>query len=294
MQRHMSPNGSGTSSTAEAGIRRITAIDSITAKGSHNLNEDSMVANTDTGIFAVFDGASGLNPFTDAEGRTGAYLASNIAREVFGAGGESLLGLTATANKRIRTAMAYQKIGTSDKINRWATSVAAVRVHSDSFDWVWVSDSIILVVYDDGSYKALVDDYEHDQETLSLLRELTGKGDPDPKAGIRDITLYQRRQMNITYGFVAGEEIPPQYLHTGTESLKGVRHILLFTDGMLVPKEDPRAKDDFDAVVSEYLKGGLKGWLAYVRSLEDNDPGLKRYARFHPHDDATAVAVTFE
>ena len=287
----MSPNEPGTSST-QTGIPRVTAIYFITDKGSHKLNEDSLVANPDTGIFAVFDGASGLNPFTDSEGRTGAYLASNIAREVFGAGGESLLGLTATVNERIRTAMADQKIDTNDKINRWATSVAAVRVHSDSFDWVWVSDSIILVVYD-GSYKVLVDDYEHDQETLSLLRELTDRGDSNPKAGIHDITLYQRRQLNVTYGFVAGEEIPPQYLHGGTESLKGVSHILLFTDGMLIPKEDPRAKDDFDTVVSEYLKGGLKGWLQYVRGLEDSDPDLKKYVRFHPHDDATAIAISF-
>ncbi len=211
---------------------------------------------------------------------------------MFGAGGEYLLDLTVALNGRIREAMIKEGIDVTDKINLWATSVAAVRVHSDSFDWAWVSDSIILVIYDDGSYKVLVDDYEHDQETLSLLRELTDRGDPDPKAGIRDITLYQRRQLNVTYGFVAGEE-EVRFFHSGTESLRDVRHILLFTDGMLIPKEDPRAKDDFQTIVKEYLKGGLKGWLAYVRGLENIDPDLKKYIRLYaPHDDATAVAVT--
>ncbi len=56
MYKHLSLNEPRTPSTAEASIR-IT-VDSITDKGSHKLNEDALVANTGTGIFAVFDGAA--------------------------------------------------------------------------------------------------------------------------------------------------------------------------------------------------------------------------------------------
>ncbi|MDE1833685.1 MAG: hypothetical protein KGH58_04685, partial [Candidatus Micrarchaeota archaeon] len=65
----------------------------------------------------------------------------------------------------------------------------------------------------------------------------------------------------------------------------------IFSDGMLFPKEDLTSPDDMSAIVREYRKGGVEGWLSAVRKIEDSDPGTRRYIRFKPHDDATAIAV---
>lgn len=269
------------------------SFDSITSRGSGMMNEDSFVANQDTGVFAVFDGATSLNPFISKDGKTGAFLASNIAREVFAAGNKSLLDLTFDANSKIRRAMLREGIDVSDKLNLWATSVAAIKINGDFFDWLCVSDSIILVAYKDGTHELLVENYGHDQKNLALMKALAEKGVESPRAAINDRLIQARRGLNVTYGVVAGED-RIGFLHKGTKSLENVVQILIFSDGMLMPKEDPGARDDFDLILKEYNKGGLKGWLSRVRDMEDSDPESRRYVRFKPHDDATAVAISFK
>ena len=273
----------------------------ITDRGSGALNEDSFVADAGKGVFAVFDGAGSLNQFIDSKGRTGGFLASNMAKETFENDmareksedeEKSLLNMTFDANRRIREAMLKEGVDVKDKLNLWVTSVAAIRIHKDAFDWVQVSDTNILVVYRDGSHSVLVKDYEHDRESLMLMKELTEKGVENPRAGIADELIRVRRRMNVTWGDVAGEA-GINFLHSGTESLDGVKGILIFSDGLLIPKVNPDRGDDLGAIVKEYEKGGLKGWLRHVREMEDGDPYMRRYVRFKRHDDATAIAVSF-
>ncbi len=269
------------------------SFDSITSQGSGIMNEDSFVANQKTGVFAVFDGATSLNPFISKDGKTGAFLASNIARKIFDADKKDLLALTFDANSEIRRAMLREGIDISDKLNLWATSVAAIKINEDSFDWLCVSDSIILVAYRDGTHELLVENYGHDQKNLTLMKALVEKGVESPITAMNDRLIQARQGLNVTYGVVAGEE-KIGFLHRGKKSLENVEQILIFSDGMLIPKEDPGAREDFDLVLKEYNRGGLKGWLRCVRDMEDRDPEIKKYVRFKPHDDATAIAISFK
>ncbi len=267
-------------------------FDSITSKGSSALNEDALAVNERTGIFAVFDGASSLTSFSDSKGRTGGFLAANIAREVFENEDKELVDLVRETNSRIRKAMLDAGINASDKLNLWVTAAAAIKIGKDSFDWIQVSDTLILVLYKDGRHKLLVNDYDHDQGVLTLMAQLARDGVEDPRAAITKPLERLRRQLNVTYGFIAGES-SVRFLKSGTESLKGVEEIILFSDGLLIPKAVPKEPDDIDTLVKEYRKGGLRGWLGYVRNLALSDPKMLKYPRFKPYDDATAISVSF-
>lgn len=267
---------------------------SLDKGGRERLNEDTFVANVDTGIFAVFDGATSLVPTTRADGRTGAFLAANIAMETFEKGeGKDLFDLLMEANSRIRAQMVDSGVDLSDKLNLWSTSVAAVKVKEDSFDWLQVSDSIILVLYNDGAYKLLTSDYSHDTELLVRFKKASENGAENPRAEIMDDIIRSRRNANITHGLLNGEK-EIKFVQQGTERLANVKSILIFSDGMLIPKRDPRAAEDFGMVAAQYRRAGLKGWLEYVRRLQDSDPKCVKYPRTKMHDDATAVAIEFK
>lgn len=268
-------------------------FDFITDTGAHDVNEDSFVAEKKTGIFAVFDGATSLNAFSGKDGKTGAYLASNIAKTVFKKDKKSLVDLAFDANLEIRKAMQKENINIGDKLNLWGTTVAAIKINKGSFDWIQLSDTIILIIYKNNFHRLLVDEYDHDKETLAIMKKLIENGSKNPRADIAKQLEVLRRNLNITHGLIAGES-DIRFLCKGTESLDDVKHILIFSDGMLIPKADPYQKDDFDTIVKEYKKGGLNRWLKYIRNLEDGDPNLKKYIRYKIHDDATALALSFE
>ena len=254
-------------------------FDVITDKGSARLNEDAYAINARANLFAIFDGASSLTPFTDKDGKTGAFLAANIAKEVFEKGDKNLEALAVETNSNIREAMLKAGIDISDKLNLWATGLAAIKINEGYFDWIQVSDTLILVQYTDGTYKLLAKDYDHDKEILMLMKDLGEKGAENPRASVAPNLEQLRRHLNITYGVIAGEnEI--KFLNTGKESLKKVKTILLFSDGLLIPKSDLNKEDDIETLVREYGKGGLQGWLKYIRAIERNDPKLSTYPRY--------------
>ncbi|HVC58712.1 MAG TPA: protein phosphatase 2C domain-containing protein [Candidatus Acidoferrales bacterium] len=265
--------------------------DYITSRGSGSLNEDAFICNPNKGLFAVFDGVTSLNPFIDATGKTGGWIASHTAVRIFEASKKTFSATVKDANIAIRDAMTSEGVDISDKLNLWATSVAAIKLKRDSFDWVQVSDTNIIAIYKDGSYKLLVKDYEHDMESLLMLKKFVDSGATNPRAAIQGQLELNRRNSNITYGFIAGDK-DVKFMHTGTESTEAVSDILIFSDGLLIPKTDPSKPDDMGAIVKEYLGGGLEGWLSKVRALEDSDPECRKYMRFKPHDDATAIAVS--
>ena len=100
-------------------------------------------------------------------------------------------------------------------------------------------------------------------------------------------------KVNITHGTLTGEPEALNFLKTGRESLEKIKHILLFTDGILLPKEDPKSPDDFATFTHLFLKGGLKELKNYVRKIEKSDPYCWKYPRYKQYDDITAVAITF-
>src|SRR3989338_1413265 len=196
--------------------------------------EDSLLISES--VFGVFDGANALDRFFDEEGKSGGLLASSIAKEEFSESDKPLKELAALANRRIREKMLSAGVDLSRKVSLWCTTAAVVRVREGAFDWLQIGDSLILVIHKDDSFELLVKDYDHDREVMVLWKELAQQ----KKEGIRkliDPSLRKlRSQVNETHGCLTGEEKAIDFIRAGTHDLVNVKSILLFTDGLFIPK----------------------------------------------------------
>ena len=102
-----------------------------------------------------------------------------------------------------------------------------------------------------------------------------------------------RHAMNVEYGVLNGETNFSSFVRSGKEDLKDISHVLLFTDGLFIPSENPSEKHNFNKFVDLFHKGGLQEIRNHVRRLEQSDPDCKIYPRFKKHDDIAAIALDF-
>ena len=261
------------------------------------LEDPSSPAGTEDALFAadqsfgVFDGATSLTGRKGA-GPGGGALAASLARDVFAAGAERpLVELANEANERIAAAMDAARVDRSRPENRWGTTAAVVRVGVATVDWVSIGDSVILVVLDDGTFRPLAALYDHDRTTKRLVRAMGPV--PDRRERLQDDLLAVRGRANVEYGVLNGEPAARAFVVHGREPLERARHVVLFTDGLLVPRADPDGDDDLAPIVARFLEGGLASAKALVRGLEERDRDCAKYPRLKPHDDIAAVALTF-
>jgi hypothetical protein len=208
--------------------------------------------------------------------------------------------------------MVTNGVDISKKENLWCTSAAVVRLKEQSLEWVQSGDAVIILIYDDGSHKVLVDREDHDHETLALWKKLvrthlpdtTGKAHGSPESAPQQILDLMRGKlagqirkvrsgMNITYGVLNGEKAAEAFLSQGEESLDRVAHVLLFTDGLSLPQPEPEPHKDFTDLVKTYLNLGLDGLKQMIRDQEEKDPHCLRCPRFKCHDDIAAIAMQF-
>ena len=188
-------------------------------------------------IFGVFDGYDSGDQFTGDDGKTGGLIASSIARDIFSKNNKSLQDLISEANRKIKEQMLASSVDVTRKASSWGTTVAVIRKNGDSLEWRQIGDSLIMLIYEDNSFKLLVDDYDHDKEILGMWKELADQ----KKENIREILNKGpfpklRAKANEAYGVLNGEEKAIPFLKSGEEDLRGVKSILLFTDGLFLPK----------------------------------------------------------
>lgn len=274
----------------------IKNIDAITDKGSGLVNEDSyFVTHGDVLRGGVFDGVTGYVGYVNNHGETAGKIASRITAECFKHSSGSLIEAAMRANYAILQAMLAEGIDTKSKIKCWATTCAAVETDGITLDWVQIADSLILIIYHDGTYELPVKDYDIDRENLLLWKSYADQGMRFSE--IKDkMTAHMRRareQMNVSFGALNGDPNARRFLKSGTCSLEGVAHVVLFTDGLILPKKDPNLPDDFDTFVSLFLNGGISAVLHHVRKIENTDTDCLVHARFKKHDDGTAVVISF-
>lgn len=266
-------------------------IQKIYSKGSGELNEDELLVRDD--IFAVFDGATGLVEFINQGGKTGGKLATEIAKEVFSENRRSLKELAILANNRILAEMERIGIDTEQKEALWAISAAVVRLLLEEIEFFQIGDSLILAIYQDGSYKLLTEYLNQDLETMILWKKLADQEEKNIRPKLQDQIVKVRRETNITYGALNGEREAIKFFKFGKIGLNNIKSLILFTDGLIIPKEDPEHPDDWLLLVKTYRKSGLQGLLKYVRSLEKEDPYCWRYPRFKQYDDVAAIGINF-
>ncbi len=81
----------------------------------------------------------------------------------------------------------------------------------------------------------------HPLQSTATMKEMT----VEPGMRIHEVLADQirkvRLQMNRRYGVLNGEPETMDFIHHGYEELTGVSDILLFTDGLQLPRENPLA-----------------------------------------------------
>lgn len=270
---------------------QIKKVETVTHQGSSKLNEDCLLVSDK--VFGVFDGATELVQSNTGD-FTGGYIASNLVKEVFSKSEDTLHNLTVDANNEIRSKSISFGIDYSDKLSLFGTAMAAVKLESDSFNWVQIGDCPILVIFEDDTYKLLVDDFEHDFHIYKLLEQKRNDGNFEPPRQILRTEIEQnRKSANVEYGILNGEPEALKFVKEGKHTLANVKNIILFTDGLIFPSSTVEPQPNFDLFVKTFLESGLEGLKAHVRELENSDPEIKSFMRVKPQDDIAAIALYF-
>ena len=266
-------------------------FDFVYEQGSGEINEDFYCRNEN--LFGVFDGATSLTSARFMNNLTGGFLAATLAGQTLNANNDNLVNLVEKASSAVRSAMMENGVDLRNKGDLWCTSAAVVRLFEDYFEWVQIGDSLLMVIYDDGQYELLMDDFDHDLETLNLWKACSRNTNDGIFTALSEKILETRANQNVTYGVLNGEQEALSFLNSGIKSLRGVAHILLFTDGLFIPKSDPENRDDFSRFAELFLEGGLARIRDTVRAMERSDVGCRKYPRFKTHDDIAAFAISF-
>jgi len=267
----------------------ICKIERAFQPGGLRPSEDHLVCAGD--LFGVFDGASSL--VADLyDGWTGALWASHLVSSEFAKNDAPLIDLGLRANERLRFAMATEGVDSDDKLACWSTSAAVLKVGEKTLEWLQIGDSQIMAITDSGEYRLLTDYYNHDSLTLKQLKSLFEQGDSDPHKTLKPYVEQVRRQMNRNYGAMNGAAEALDFFKAGSCPLNGISHLLLFTDGLLPPSEDPEQEHDFQWIADLYLQGGLSLVQEQIRRKEMSDPECRFYPRFKTHDDIAAIALS--
>jgi len=266
-------------------------ISSLYEKGSRDTNEDVLLITNDT--FGVFDGAKSLNKYISSQGETSGMLAAKIAKTIFSKNNKPLLRSAIDANEHIKKTMVDAGIDIKDKLNLWGTTAAVIKIKEKSFDWLVVSDSTILIIKEDKSFQEVSSYEDHDREILVKWKQYASQRRKNIRELVAEDLVKIRQKSNEEYGILNGESNAKRFIRTGEVPIAGVKHILLCTDGLLLPNEDPTQEKDFSRIIELYLHGGLKEVKKTVRYIEKTDPNCWKYPRYKQHDDIAAIAIRF-
>lgn len=263
---------------------------SVLEQGSGVTNEDRLLVGD--GLYGVFDGATSLSGKDRRYmGFTGGAMAAQIACDTFQSEEDALFEMAIEANRRLAIAQVSCGVDMEKRENIWSTSMAVVRLDGNQLEYCQTGDSLILLLYNDGSHTLLTPELDIDAETMKLWQ---AAGDD------RSHTIYSllgeqirkvRLRMNRDYGVLNGEPEFFSFLRYGTLELSSVSDILLFTDGLYLPKREPSEPSDWDSFAGIYRENGVAGLRKHVRDLQASDPSLKNYPRFKLHDDIAAVSL---
>ena len=106
--------------------------------------------------------------------------------------------------------------------------------------------------------------------------------------------LKTRNESNITHGVLNGMNSVLPFVSQNNIPLIDIKEILIFSDGMLFPQENPGDPEDIQRIIDLYNKGGLELVKENVRNIENMDPNCLKYPRFKQHDDLSAIAITLD
>ncbi|MEC3883496.1 protein phosphatase 2C domain-containing protein [Halobacillus sp. HZG1] len=266
----------------------VTSVEHIQKKSPVKKEcEDAFVLNPQAGIYGVLDGATPLVCFEDEAGHNGAYLAAQIFKAKLDqlSGGEGLAQAVEEANIHLREEMEKYAVQVDLGEERWSTCVAAVEVMNDHIQYVQLGDSMILIEDEEGKVTVLTSDSVKGISERAKQKRAEGRkaGEEIPPESYYDIRMnklrYNRRLANVEGGYTVANGMPEvmDCLDQGTISRRGVRSLLLISDGLFHPKL---------SLEETYHRIREVGLEAYVQELTEH---LNKHA-LHI-DDRTAVWI---
>lgn len=261
-------------------------------KPGETMNEDELLVKDN--LFAVFDGATSIIPFRNKEGKTGGRIGAEIVKEVFSQNNKSLRELAIEANYQLKEKMEHEKIDLKQKEGLWMVGAVVVRLLDREAEFFQISDCFILAIFKNGSFqqfpRVIIN---RDLETLRLWERLAAQKIKNIRAEIREQNTKVRREANVTYGFLTGEKAAERFFEFGKIPLKNVKSLVLFTDGLLIPKKIVDEPENWPLFIELYRKSGLEGIANYVRRMEETDPYCWQYPRLKQYDDIAAIGIDF-
>jgi len=177
------------------------------------------------------------------------------------------------------------------KENLWCTTAAVIRIKKDDAEFLQIGDSLILTILKSGKPKLVTTYYDQDLETMIKWKKLCGRKQKNIWSLLKREIIGIRRKQNLDYGVLNGEKKAINFLKSGRFNLKNITDIIVFTDGLLIPKKSPKEGEDWNKFAKLYKELSLKGLFNYVRSIEETDPDCSLYPRFKEHDDIAAIAI---
>ncbi|GAA0433829.1 hypothetical protein GCM10008983_08010 [Lentibacillus halophilus] len=284
-------------------------INTVYKQGGTGSNDDAYVINEQAGVLAAIDGATGL------DGIPG-HLASHTVQTHLQAMTPShgLWESIADANKAVNgeTIGYYQthiresiaRLDDIPKNQRSSTGLAAIQLHPDHhhFHYIHAGDCMLFLKYENGDIRPVTYDliqYLDQQAITELVKQRQKNNDhnldiTELRNEINPILLHNRNQLNTMngYGVIDGSDEAMDHLEYGRLSLKRVTHMLLLSDGLLLPTElnDDNAWLQSASIAFDY---GIDGLLHAVEEREMADEQCRIYPRLKPSDDKTGLLVTF-
>lgn len=269
-------------------------VSTLLEQGSGEINEDVVLAGTNA-TYGVFDGATSLVNKRFGSNLTGGRIAAQTCAATFAEKSHSLVSLAGLANSRIHELSRLSGINLGAKEELWSSSAAVVRLDGEDIEWCQLGDCQILAIYHDGGARLLTDDPSQDVQTLVAWQRKAAqqKNSGNIMEVMAEEIVQVRKRVNLDYGVFNGEPEALNFLRSGRISLRDIQDLIIFSDGLMLPKQDPTTPFDVDRFVDLYRKGGLQRIRAYVRKKQGEDISCKIYPRFKTHDDISAVSLHF-
>lgn len=214
-----------------------------------SVSEDAIVLNEKINVYGVFDGATPLMPFTDENGRNGAYLASNLFKDYFFRLYRSNLslveGITA-ANRMLKEQMETYQVDQEKYEELWSTCAAIVKIEKDgTISYAQLGDCMIIAEFHNGMIKALTEDtVKGISKRAKLWREEQRKNGvnlPDEEyfKEIPHQLIFNRSLANKPNGYSVanGKEEVVNFIQNGQEKVSEIKTLLMLSDGLFHPYE---------------------------------------------------------
>lgn len=268
-------------------------------------NEDALVVTANT--FAVIDGAKPPRDLP-VQGRSSAADLAHAVRELLvrsstrdAVDDVSAAEALVWANREygVRMSRYYSQVSALGKCGP-AASAVCVRIHSDgTYSWAHTEDVRLYELSNADIFSAVGADISKGVGNEAARREyvltqIRRGATLDHAVGGEQYQTLMRAHCagrNVNRSTLNGEESFGRLLQQGRRTLREVRALLMFSDGMSWPVSE--LEHDDLRTAQELVKVGAERYYVALKQRYDSDPQMTRFIRFKHMDDASSLLIRF-